>query len=248
MIVFDFILSGIASILILLISVFFLIIDCWLLLIPIKKRQKVAQNVLITPWCFIVSRLVFFIRLKVYGKEFCDKNRTTLYICNHQSWADILTFTAITPAAGLSKWQVRHIPMIGILSMMAGAIFFEREDTKSRLGVVKKIMKSFKDELSISYFPEGTRSRDGRLLRANLNLIKLAYKMHIPVVPATIEGSKDVIMRGRKYFRFFRKVVIKYSEPMLAENFANEDDFAQACWQKVVDSHNEILQNDFKKK
>ena len=230
-----------------LVSIFFLIIDCWLLLVPINKRRKVAQNVLITPWCFFVTRFVFLMRVKIYGKEFVDKNKTALYICNHQSWADIPTFTALTPAAGLSKWQVRHIFLIGILSMMAGAIFFEREDMKSRLGVVKKIMKCFKDNVSISYFPEGTRSRDGSLLKANLTLVKLAYKMKIPVVPCTIEGTKDVIKRGRKYFRFLQKVVIKYNKPMIAEDFENEDDFANACWQVVVDSHDEILKTEFKK-
>ena len=238
--IFDIIWSVIAAVEIMLLSIIFVIIDFWLIFVPIKYRNKVARYVLIVPWCWTINTLIYFIRLKVIGKEYLDRNRTTIYICNHQSWIDASTFGHITPASSLAKSQVKNIPLVGLLVIYAGGILFDRETQSSRLGIVKLMMKTLKDGISICFFPEGTRSRDGNLLRPNLSLIKLAYKMKIPVVPAALNGTRDVVQKGRPYFRFFRKVVIKYNPPMNPADFADEDSFAAACWGKVEETYKEI--------
>lgn len=245
---FDFLWSVVAAIEILLLSVLFVIIDFWLIFVPIKYRNRVARYVLIIPWCWIVNTLVFFIRFKIVGKEYLDRDRTSIYICNHQSWIDATTFGHITPASSLAKSQVKNIPLVGLLVIYAGGILFDRETQSSRIGIVKLMMKTLKDGVSVCLFPEGTRSSSGDLLKPNLSLVKLAYKMKIPVVPASLEGTRDVVQKGRPYFRFFRRVVIKYNEPMLAKDFAGDEDFANACWQKVIDTHQEIVSEYFEKK
>ena len=237
---FDFIWSIVAAVEILLLSLVFVIIDFWLIFVPIKYRYRVARYVLIVPWCWTINTLVYFIRLKVIGKEYLDKNRTTMYICNHQSWIDASTFGHITPAAALAKSQVKNIPLVGFLVIYAGGILFDREAQSSRLGIVKLMMKTLKDGVSVCFFPEGTRSRDGNLLRPNLSLIKLAYKMKIPVVPAALNGTRDVVQKGRPYFRFFRKVTIKYTPPMNPADYPDDESFAAACWGKVEETYKEI--------
>lgn len=238
--IFDIIWSIVAAVEILLLSVVFVIIDFWLIFVPIKYRNRVARYVLIVPWCWTVNTLVYFMRLKVSGKEYLDRNRTTIYICNHQSWIDATTFGHITPASSLAKSQVKNIPLVGLLVIYAGGILFDRETQSSRLGIVKLMMKTFKDGVSVCLFPEGTRSRDGSLLKPNLSLVKLAYKMKIPVVPAALNGTRDIVQKGRPYFRFFRKVTIKYNPPMNPADYSDDESFAAACWDKVEQTYEEI--------
>jgi 1-acyl-sn-glycerol-3-phosphate acyltransferase len=113
---------------------------------------------------------------------------------------------------------------------------------------VKKAMTLFRNNYSLCLFPEGTRSKDGRLLKPNLSIIRLCYKENIAVVPAAIEGTKNVMARGSVIYNFFQKVVLKYTPPVLPENFPDEDSFAKACWQRVVDTHNEITDLSLSKK
>ncbi|HPO50513.1 MAG TPA: hypothetical protein PLO89_09335, partial [Spirochaetota bacterium] len=84
MIFFYYILTGIITFLISLVSVFFIIFDFWLMFIPQYKRYYTADRFLVIPWT-VVANFLLGIRLKLIGKENIDKKRTTLYICNHQS-------------------------------------------------------------------------------------------------------------------------------------------------------------------
>lgn len=240
--------SFISGMCVLIMSLFFVIIDWWLLLVPRNKRYLVARKVLIIPWTIIANNFLFCMRLKVLGKEHANKLKNSLIICNHQSWADIPAFLRFTPSTALSKAEVKKIPLVGILTIYAGGIFFDRDDKKSRLGIIKEVMEFLKQGYSMCYYPEGTRSLDGELLEPNLTLVKLAYKLKVPVIPSAIEGSKNVIKKGRIYYKFFQKVVLKYVEPLYPADYKSDEEFANACWNKVIDTHNEIKAEYFGKK
>ncbi|HNZ28200.1 MAG TPA: lysophospholipid acyltransferase family protein [Spirochaetota bacterium] len=245
MILINLIFSFISGMLVLFMSLIFVLIDWWLLFIPRNKRYLVARKFLVVPWTIIANNFLFCMRLKVLGKEHLSKEKNSLFICNHQSWADIPAFLRYTPSTALSKSEVRRIPVVGILTIYAGGIFFDRDDKKSRIGIIKEVMEFLKQGYSMCYYPEGTRSVDGELLEPNLTLVKLAYKLKVPVIPSAIEGSRNVIQRGRIYYKFFQRVILKYSEPLYPTDFSSEEEFANACWSKVVDIHKEIKRDYF---
>ncbi|MCK4799125.1 MAG: 1-acyl-sn-glycerol-3-phosphate acyltransferase [Spirochaetes bacterium] len=240
-----YIYSLIVSILTLLLSLFYVITCWWFLFIPMYKKFKLFDYIVVGPWTSIVNRLFLGIRITVSGKEHVDKKRTTLYICNHQSWVDISVVNKYTHAVGVSKKQVRRLPLVGVLIIYASTIIVDRNDYSSRIGIVKELIKVFKKGVSIVLFPEGTRSRDGELLNPNYAVIKLCYKLNIPVVPAAIEGTRDVLPRNRIYFKFLQRVILKFTPPMYPKDFNNEQNFAESCWDKVKETHNEILRDSF---
>ena len=245
MIIINLIFSFFAGIFTLILSLFFLLISWWLIFVPRNKREKIARYVLIQPWTFIFNHFIMLIRLKVIGKENVKTNRATLYICNHQSWADIPVVVPKTKAAALSKKEVVAIPLVGFLTVLAGGIFFDREEQSSRMAIVKELIEFFKNGYSLCYFPEGTRSKDGNLLEPNLALVKLAFKLKIPVVPIAVEGTRNVIQKGRIYYKFFQKVVLKFGEPILPENFKTDIEFSNYAWEMVKKIHTEIKNNYF---
>ncbi|OHD18034.1 MAG: hypothetical protein A2086_15880 [Spirochaetes bacterium GWD1_27_9] len=244
--IFYYIATVILTILVSIVSVFFIITEWWLLFIPRYKRYKMSDPFLIIPWTIVLNTLTG-LRVKVLNKQYVDKKRTTLYICNHQSWIDIPTLLSSTHASALSKKEVKYIPFIGILTIYGGAFFFDRDEKKSRLGIIKEVIDMLKKGYSLCVFPEGTRSFDGNLLEPNITLIKLCYKLNVCVVPAAIEGSRNALQKGNYYMKFFQKVVLKYAEPLYPKDFKNDEEFAKACWGKVTETHTEIKTTYFNK-
>ena len=140
MIFIYYIYTVILAILTLLLSLFF-VVTCWLFLFfPKYKRFKYFDCIVMTPWTFIFNNFLLGVRIKLFGLEYIDKKRTTLYISNHQSWLDIPIVNKYTHTVSLSKKQVRRLPLIGILIIYAGPIIVDREDQSSRIGSVKKII------------------------------------------------------------------------------------------------------------
>jgi 1-acyl-sn-glycerol-3-phosphate acyltransferase len=122
-VIFYFIYTWIITVVIFIVSMLFVLISLWMFILPGMKRYKVADYLFVIPWTFIVNNFVLFMRVRIIGKEYRDRNRTTLYICNHQSWADIPILIRYSHATGISKKEVRRIPMIGILAMLGGDSF-----------------------------------------------------------------------------------------------------------------------------
>ena len=217
----------------------------WLLLIPKHKRYSIAHIFLITPWCLSFFFL-YFIKIKVIGKEYINKKQTTLYICNHQSWVDIPILLMNNHATILAKKETESIPFLGLLIKYAGTLTFKRDEKNSRLGIVKEVITLFKSGYSFCLFPEGSRTKEGELLLPNLTLVKLCYKLNIPVVSSAISGTYNMLPRGRYYLGFFKKITLKYTEPTNPKDFENEDDFANACWSKVINTYNELTDNKYR--
>ena len=241
MAVINFIFACIVGILVLFGSLVFGIINFWIIFFPWYKRYRIADAAFITPWSDFVNKFFLFIKLNVIGKEHVDKKRPTLYICNHQSWIDIQIFIRYSHATAIAKNEVLRIPFVNFLCILAGSLFFDSKSTNARMIIIKKAIQLFKNGYSLCLFPEGTRSRNGNLLKPNLSLIKLCYKQNIPVVSASIEGTRFVMPRGSILYKFFKKVTLKYTPPIYPENFPDEETFAKECWQRVVNTHDEII-------
>ena len=238
----------ILAILTLLLSLFF-VVTCWFFLfIPKYERFKFFDYIVMAPWTFIFNNFLLGMRIKLIGLENIDKKRTTLYICNHQSWLDIPVINKYSHTISLSKKQVRRLPFIGILIIYAGPIIVDREDQSSRISSVKKIISFLKKGYSLTLFPEGTRSKDGKLIKPNTAVIKLCYKLNISIVPVAIEGTREILPRHGKYFKFLQKVVLQFNPPLYPKDFKNEEDFAFNCWDKVKETHNNILKEFFPEK
>ena len=229
-------------------SLIFILAFWWFLILPRYKRFNLFDHLVAQPWTFVFNKLLLLMRMKLIGLKFVDRKRTTVYICNHQSWVDISVVTRYTHSVTLSKKQATYIPFIGALVSLAGPVFVDRDDTSSRLKTVKEIIGLLRKGYSLTLFPEGTRTIDGKLAEPNNAMVKLCYKLNVPVVAGAVEGTIDVLPRNRFYVKCFRKVVLEFNAPLYPKDFGSEDEFANACWKKVVNTHDEIVKKYFTEK
>ena len=153
-----------------------------------------------------VVRLVFKIakvKLVIEGLEEVPKKGAVLFVGNHQSNFDIVALLAglPRPAGFIAKEELQKIPFLGKWAEGIGSKFIPRGETRKSLEVVIETIKFLKTHNhGIVVFPEGTRSKTGKLGEFKAGSLKMATKSNATLVPFAIKGSSDVMKHGSFIF------------------------------------------------
>src|SRR5262245_8620327 len=106
------------------------------------------------------------VRLVCSGLENIDRSRTYIYLSNHQSNLDILAIVLTLPTSFriVAKKYLFYIPIFGQCIWLMGMIPIDRAHHGRALQSLQRAAERIRQGTSVLFFPEGTRSRDGRLL------------------------------------------------------------------------------------
>ncbi|HTZ60452.1 MAG TPA: lysophospholipid acyltransferase family protein [Acidobacteriaceae bacterium] len=138
------------------------------------------------------------IRIEVSGREHIP-GRPAIFMANHVSNLDPPILLPLLPyrTAFFIKRSLLNIPIVGVGMRIAGFIPVDRdgrpESAKESVEAANKVLRS---GVSISTFPEGTRSRTGRLLPFKKGPFYLAMESDAQVVPISIWGSEQMMTKG----------------------------------------------------
>lgn len=137
---------------------------------------------------------------KVIGEEKLPKDGRFLFVCNHRSSLDPVA--ALTHLRGrnilfICKPAVFKIPAVGPYLRRCGFQTIDRENARNALVTIKGAAERLETgEYSIGVFPEGTRTKTGRLLPFHDGVFKIAQKANVPVVVAVVRGSEEIRRRA----------------------------------------------------
>ena len=150
------------------------------------------------------SRLILAtsgVRVQVTGLERLDPGRSYVFAANHQSIFDIpIVFSALPYQLRIvAKDSLGRIPFMGWHLHRAGHLLVDRRNPGP--DIVRKMARLVREGNSLIVFPEGTRSVDGSLGRFKKGSFLVALGAKLPVVPVTIEGSRQVMQKGRLMVR-----------------------------------------------
>ena len=150
------------------------------------------------------SRLILAtsgVRVQVTGLERLDPERSYVFAANHQSIFDIpIVFSALPYQLRIvAKDSLGRIPFMGWHLHRAGHLLVDRKNPGP--DIVLKMARLVREGSSLIVFPEGTRSLDGTLGRFKKGSFLVALGAKLPVVPVTIEGSRQVMQKGRLMVR-----------------------------------------------
>jgi len=139
--------------------------------------------------------LIFRTRLEISGRERVDLSRPHLFVANHQSWIDIpALFTALpVPLLFMAKRELARVPFLGWYIQAMGMVFIERGARQAGAASVGQAAERLSQGFSVLSFPEGTRSRDGRVHRFKSAGFAAAIEAGVPVVPVALEGAGRVL-------------------------------------------------------
>jgi 1-acyl-sn-glycerol-3-phosphate acyltransferase len=135
------------------------------------------------------------VRLSIVGREHVAGHQAVFLVGNHQSAMDIPVLSAIMKGAlrYMAKGSLFRVPLFGWLLWQHGYAPINRSSARATRGSLQRMRDRLRRRpISFAVFPEGTRSRDGRLLPFRQGTMKICQEVGFPIVPFAIEGSRDV--------------------------------------------------------
>jgi len=169
-------------------------------LYPFDKQRR-APHAQCYWWSDILLRFNPFWKMKIIGLENIDKKKTYVIVANHQSLADIIVLYQIrSQFKWVAKESLFKIPVLGWCMSLAKHIKLERGDFSSIKKIYREAAQWLKKDMSVLFFPEGTRSETGEVGEFQNGAFKLAIKEKVPVLPILISGTRDAIPKGGREF------------------------------------------------
>jgi 1-acyl-sn-glycerol-3-phosphate acyltransferase len=137
------------------------------------------------------------VEVSVTGLEKLVPGKTYVFVANHQSIYDIpcLFWSIPYQLRIIAKESLGSFPMLGPHLKRTGHMLVDRS-RPDRAGIVGWASRLTSNGLSLIIFPEGTRSRTGRLGKFKGGSIMLAMQAGLPLVPISVIGSRHVMRKG----------------------------------------------------
>ena len=170
---------------------------------------------------FVIRPLLWvLLRPRVTGQELVPLDGPVILASNHLSFIDSILIPIVAPrrvallakaeyftGSGLSGWFTRT------LFTALGANPVERETHRAAQAALDTALGVLDSGLAFGIYPEGTRSRDGRLARGKTGVAWLALTADCPVVPVAVRGTDRVQPIDARWPRPHR-VAVTFGKPM----------------------------------
>jgi 1-acyl-sn-glycerol-3-phosphate acyltransferase len=199
---------------------------------PVMGSLMALQMVLPSDRLEWLNRLYCWGQVKATGSKWravihpsVDPNRVYMFCQNHVNIFDHCTMYRSTPhfKQGLELESHFRVPVYGWFMKQRGTIPVR----SGKEGQTPEIMTYMREELarghSILAFPEGTRSRDGRVAPFRRGVFYIARDLGIPIVPVAITGMQHVMRKGSLVIRPGHEVTVYCEEPIETAGIPDED-------------------------
>lgn len=165
-----------------------------------KAHQKTVNTLnmfLVNGWLLTGSKSTFQKKFPI------PEGKSILFIANHQSMFDIpgiiWFLRKYTPLFVSKKELGKGIPSISYNLRVGGAALIDRKNKTQSLNEIKKLGKYISDnQYSVAIFPEGTRSRDGKLKNFSIGGVATILDTcpDCIVVPIAIKNTGKFLQKG----------------------------------------------------
>jgi 1-acyl-sn-glycerol-3-phosphate acyltransferase len=169
-------------------------------------------------------------RIRVEGREHLPKRGALIVAANHRSFLDSVFIplvirrrvTFVAKAEYFDSWKTAW------LFRALGQIPIRREGGSASEGALLAARDVLEGGGVFGIYPEGTRTRDGVTHRGHTGVARLALQTGAPIVPVGVIGSDECQPTDKKLPRLFKRVTIRFGEPIQPQRYAGREDDALA--------------------
>jgi len=126
--------------------------------------------------------------------------------------------TYVGKAEYLDDWKTKYLfPAMGMIPIDRSGGSASAAALDAAAGVLER------GEL-FGIYPEGTRTRDGRLHRGHTGVARLALRTNSPIVPTAVIGTDEVQPVDSSVPKFFKRVHIRFGRPVAVDRYLDRPD------------------------
>ena len=164
------------------------------------------------------------VKLDVTMRARLDPDRPYVFMPNHASMVDIWAVFVAIPSSFrfIAKKQLSRIPLFGWAMSAGRFIFIDRQNPLAARRTMDEAARRIRAGQSVVIFPEGTRTRDGRLGPFKKGGFHLAIDSGAAIVPVAIHGSRELMPRGSALLRA-GTVRVEVGEPISTAGLTTGD-------------------------
>ncbi|NGP88007.1 lysophospholipid acyltransferase family protein [Fodinibius halophilus] len=163
-------------------------------------------------------------QITITGNTDIDDRRPYIMVCNHLSQADIPLISNLPwEMKWVAKKELFETPVIGWMMKLAGDISVDRRADDRKQKTFEQAQFYLDQGCSVIFFPEGTRSRNGKLNAFTRGAFELAIKKEIPILPMVIDGTQNTLPKRSWKFGMAKQIKLKILEPVSGQGYDVKD-------------------------
>ena len=168
----------------------------------------------------------FFIKVKKEGLENIEKNEPVIFAGNHQSFLDGFIVNQAVPNSVLDKTyyfaDIKHFRKGYMKFMGENSNIIFVDINKNLVNSLQMLSKALRSGKNIVIFPEGTRTRDGKINNFKKFFAILSKELNIPIVPFVLDGAYEAYPPSSKYPKG-GDVKVKFLEKIYPSDMSYEE-------------------------
>lgn len=176
----------------------------------------------ISKWGISIGSKILAIQVDVSGLEGIDRKKAYVFMSNHLSLIDgpLLFWLIPQSIRVILKKEVFRIPIIGQSMRHVGFVPVDRKRLKGGKRSIERASQLIKEKgFSFLIFPEGTRSRSGKIQPFKRGGFFLAFSSQAPIVPISIQGTYELMPRG-SFFVKKGRVKVEFRHPLPVSDYS----------------------------
>lgn len=162
-----------------------------------------------------IAKILF--RFEAHGSAYIPATGAAIIASNHASYLDppLIGMGVPRPIYYFAKAELFRSLFRPVLRFVNAVPVNRDQLDRKTLKTILDILRSGK---IIVIFPEGTRSDSGELQPPKPGIGMIAYHAQVPVIPAYIKGSHDILPKHATVPRF-KKCTVRFGPPVNVEKF-----------------------------
>lgn len=175
----------------------------------------------------ILTPVIFLlVRVKVEGRDHLPRRGPVILAANHRSFLDSIFIPLVVHrrVTFVAKAEYFDDPKTAWFFRGVGQIPIRREGGSASERALASATEVLRKGNIFAIYPEGTRTRDGKLHRGHTGVARLAIQNGVPIVPIGLVGTDDVQPVDSRLPKLFRRVTIRFGEPIAPDRYADDGD------------------------